>query len=170
MACAMPSTLACAGGNNPLKTTRPSSSKFPGQKGFAFFLVCLWLSSLACAQAGEILTPAEATARASIPTATPTARQDVSVATATPADASDTPDQGTKPIFQEGQEVYLVGKGYLINLLDIAAGTRIVGSQERGAKVTVREVIDLNGQVWVRIQAPTGEGWIKVENLSQTGP
>jgi len=153
-----------------MKIARFSPTKPFGKQAFALFLVCLCLTSLACAQAGEILTPAEATARASISTVTPTARQNTPAVTLTPSQGGNTPDQETASSLQVGDEVYLAGKGYLINMVDTPGGVRIVGSQERGAKVTVRELVDLNGQTWVRILAPGGEGWVKVENLSETLP
>ena len=137
---------------------------------FALWLTWLILSSLACAQSGEILTPAQATARVGFSTATPTARQETPVATESPSPAGSIVEQGTTNQFPAGQEVFLVGKGYLINLVDTAGGIRIVGSQERGAKAIVLEVTELNGQTWVRIKASTGEGWVKADNLSKTFP
>jgi hypothetical protein len=66
-----------------------------------------------------------------------------------------------------GDEVSLAGKGFLINLMDAPEGNRIVGSQERGARVIVLEITVKDEIVWVRIRAATGEGWVLAENLDE---
>ena len=71
--------------------------------------------------------------------------------------------------FQAGDELYLVGKGYLINILNEPGG-RLVANQERGVVVTVVGSADYEDEVWYLIDAPTGEGWVKTENLTTEEP
>jgi hypothetical protein len=71
--------------------------------------------------------------------------------------------------FQTGDELYLIGKGYLINILNEPGG-RLIANQERGVAVTVLGSADYEGEVWYLIDAPTGEGWVKVENLTVEEP
>jgi hypothetical protein len=71
--------------------------------------------------------------------------------------------------FQTGDEVYLVGKGYLINILNEPGG-RLVANQERGVAATVLASADYEGEIWYLIDAPTGEGWVKTENLTTEEP
>ena len=71
--------------------------------------------------------------------------------------------------FQTGDEVYLTGKGYLINILNEPGG-RLIANQERGVMVTVLGSADYEGEVWYLIDAPTGEGWVEVENLTTEEP
>ena len=71
--------------------------------------------------------------------------------------------------FQAGDELYLVGKGYLINILNEPGG-RLIANQERGVVVTVVGSADYEGEVWYLIDAPTGEGWVETENLTTEEP
>lgn len=71
--------------------------------------------------------------------------------------------------FQAGDELYLVGKGYLINILNEPGG-RLIANQERGVVVTVVGSADYEDEVWYLIDAPTGEGWVKTENLTAEKP
>jgi len=145
--------------NKPIRSIRAISRKFAGNTLF-LFLILLILPSLACAQAGEILTPAEATARAE-------PQSQISLPPGNDASVTPTPDDAVPETpFAAGDEVALAGKGFLINLMDAPDGNRIVGSQERGARVTVLEITLRDETVWVRIQAATGEGWVMADNLS----
>jgi hypothetical protein len=71
--------------------------------------------------------------------------------------------------FQTGDEAYLVGQGYLINILSEPGG-KLVANQERGVLVTVVGSADYKGEIWYLIDAPTGEGWVKTENLTTEEP
>ncbi len=71
---------------------------------------------------------------------------------------------------QPGETVYLTGKGFLINLMDGPGGKRIIANQERGAAVTILEVVELEGKLWYRIDAPTGQGWVPADNISTEAP
>jgi hypothetical protein len=70
---------------------------------------------------------------------------------------------------QPGAEVYLVGKGFLINILSEPGG-RLVANQERGVLVTIIQVTEHEGEQWYYINAPGGEGWVLEENLTQEQP
>ena len=72
--------------------------------------------------------------------------------------------------FAVGDEVYLTGAGFLIELLREPGGFMRAG-QERGTKVTVLDsTVHTDGLTWYLIDAPTGEGWVSVENLSAEPP
>lgn len=109
----------------------------------------LLLSGLACAQAGEVLTPAEATARAE---GRETEIETVGV---------DTVDEEG---LQVGDTATLLGRSFLINILDEPGG-RIIANQERGVIVTIQQIAEQDGERWYQIQAPTGTGWVTEENL-----
>lgn len=71
---------------------------------------------------------------------------------------------------QSGDIVYLTAPGFLVNLYNEAGGSRIVGTQESGADVTVLDTEAVDGETWYLIQAPTGEGWVPAENISPEPP
>lgn len=77
---------------------------------------------------------------------------------------------GVAGSFAVGDEAYLVGRTFLINLYDSAGSSRFIAGQERGVTVTVLETDEIDGTVWYRIKAPTGEGWVPEENLSAEPP
>lgn len=121
-----------------------------GRTALLWLIGLLALAALACAQAGEILTPEEATARAAAPQSGGGSGDIESIET----DA-----------FQPGDQATLVGRGFLINLYD-APGGRISAGQERGATVEIiTAAADAEGDVWYQISAPTGEGWVPATDL-----
>lgn len=77
---------------------------------------------------------------------------------------------GLEASFSVGDEAFLIGRAFLINLYDGPGSTRFIAGQERGVRVTILEVDDVNGVAWYRVQAPTGEGWVAEENLSAEPP
>ncbi len=111
-----------------------------------WFISLLLLGALACAQSGEIITEAEATSRAESP---------VVLSAGGSADAAD---------FNIGDVATLGGKGFLVNLLD-APGGKISAGQEKGAEVEVLASTAFEDEIWYQIQASTGDGWVKAENL-----
>jgi hypothetical protein len=119
-----------------------------GRKALVLMIGVLILASLACSQAGEILTPAEATARAveSAPVFTT---------------GSSSVEGG---VFEAGDKATLTDRSFLVNLYD-APGGKVSAGQERGAEVTVLEVSTEAGNVWYKIEAPTGEAWVPAKNL-----
>jgi len=71
---------------------------------------------------------------------------------------------------QPGDTVYLTGKGFLINLVDEPGSKHIIANQERGAAVTILEVVEHEGQLWYHIDAPTGQGWVSADNITTEAP
>jgi len=71
---------------------------------------------------------------------------------------------------QVGDTVYLVGLGYLINLADQPGSNRIAANQERGVAVVVLAITQFEGEVWYLVDAPTGEGWVRTDNISVETP
>lgn len=70
----------------------------------------------------------------------------------------------------KGDTVYLVSNGFLINLLKEPNG-QILAVQERGVAVTIEDVFETDdGSLWYLIKAPTGEGWIPADNISEEAP
>lgn len=122
------------------------ASQRKGQRSLLWFISLLLVAGLACAQAGEVLTPEEATERARNPVVT-NGESDV---------------EGDYAI---GEEATLVGEGFLINLLDQPGG-RITGGQARGATVTVEQIAEAeDGEIWYRIQSSGSGGWVRGTNL-----
>jgi hypothetical protein len=117
----------------------------------------LLLISLACAQAGEILTPAEATTRAQ--------------EAAQPARPTSTPGAEDEDAeFKVGDTVWLTAKRFLANLMDGPCSNHMIAVQERGTEVTILDVAECEDQTWYLIDAPTGEGWVPAENISTEAP
>jgi hypothetical protein len=71
---------------------------------------------------------------------------------------------------QVGDTVYLTGKSYLISLVAEPGAMRMIAGQERGTQVVIVEMADHEGETWYRIDAPTGEGWVKAENIATEKP
>ena len=111
-------------------------------------IVLLVLASLACEQAGEVLTPAEATARA--------------LENVQPVSSGGSSVSGG--VFEAGNTAKLVGRSFLVNLYDNPEG-KISAGQERGTIVTILEVLTVEDTIWYKIEAPTGDGWVSAENL-----
>jgi hypothetical protein len=108
------------------------------------------LVSLACAQAGQIVSPEEATVIAQ-------------------QDRGDIRQAGEGPVLeaaglQIGDTAILIGRGFLINLYSEPGG-RISAGQERGAEVAILDIAFLDERLWYLIDAPTGEGWVPGDSL-----
>lgn len=119
-----------------------------GRKALVWMIGVLILASLACSQAGEILTPAEATARA--------------VESAPVFTTGDSSVEGG--MFEAGDKALLTDRSFLVNLYDTPGG-KVSAGQERGAEVTVLEVLTQADTVWYKIEAPTGAAWVPAKNL-----
>lgn len=117
-------------------------------KALVLMIGVLVLTSLACSQAGEILTPAEATARA--------------IEAAPVLTTGSSSVEGG--VFEAGQTAALTGRSFLVNLYD-GPGGKVSAGQERGAEVTVLEVFIEGDAIWYKIEAATGEGWVPAANL-----
>jgi hypothetical protein len=108
----------------------------------------LLLAGLACAQAGEIVSPEEATVQA-----------EGSSRIVSGTGSSDLVTSGP----QVGDEAELTGS--LIVNLQAGPGGRIIGGKERGATVTGLEIADHEDEIWYRIETSTGEGWVREDKL-----
>lgn len=118
------------------------------RKSLLFFIGLLVIVSLACEEAGDILTPEEATARAQEGVFRP--------------DEEGGSAEGAE--FEPGSSAAIVGSGFLINLVD-APGGRIAGSQARGSTVEIIESAEFEGEIWYHVDSETGDGWLRAENL-----
>lgn len=71
---------------------------------------------------------------------------------------------------QVGDTVFLTGRGYMINIYRAPGEVFMVAQQERGVEVVILQIGDFEGKTWVQIEAPTGTGWVELENVSVTPP
>lgn len=83
--------------------------------------------------------------------------------------AAGTVDAGA-PLFSEGDQAYLTGVQFLISLMRAPGANDIIAGQERGVQVEVLEARRVGEDVWYRIDAPTGEGWVPESNLTAEKP
>jgi hypothetical protein len=113
----------------------------------------IW-AGVAC-QKGEVITPAEATARAK------ESRAVVIKKTATPGGKTNVGGD----VIPVGSKATLVGKAYLISIYKEAGATTILTQQEKGVEVEVQDITQVDGDTWYLIKAPAGQGWVKAENL-----
>lgn len=73
--------------------------------------------------------------------------------------------------YAAGDNAYLVGTGFLISLMKEAGGLRMIAGQERGVEVEIVDNTEIDdGTMWYLIDAPTGQGWVPEENLSDEAP
>ncbi len=133
----------------------PKQKRKPYLPLIIFLLLSLLLVTTAACEKGEVITPAEATARAK------EARSVKLKKTATPGGKT---ESGAN-VIPNGAKATLVGKAYLINIYKEPGSTRIHVQQEKGVEVTVQDATTVNGETWYLIDAPAGQGWVKGENL-----
>ena len=110
-------------------------------------IAVLLFASLACQQAGEILTPAEATARAEAESQTEVESQETAV------DAE----------FSNGDKVEFTSTGSSVPLFSKAAGRTPFLNVNPGETAFVRESTAVDGVVWYRIEGSSGNGWVSAE-------
>jgi hypothetical protein len=113
-------------------------------------VTALILLSLACNQAGEIITPAEATQNY---VATKEASESGVVGDAEDAD------------YPADSEAILTGVGYLVGLYSNPGDVSAVTFATRGDKVTVEGSQYLDDVIWYRVESSAGSGWVPAENL-----
>jgi hypothetical protein len=109
----------------------------------------LALAALACAQAGEIFSDAEATQRA-IPTAT------------------EVVDLSGEAEYQIGEEVQIFGGtfGALVPLYGEPGGRFFTSQVPNGSLVSVLELgLADTGEIWYEVEGNAGRGWIRAANL-----
>lgn len=113
-----------------------------------WFIGLLALMSLACAQAGNVISFEDATATAE-------GKYAPSTSSGGTADGAD---------FAIGGTAVLAGKGFLINLMDKPGG-RISAGQQRGAEVKILSSVLFEDVLWYEVDASTGTGWVKGDSL-----
>ncbi len=111
----------------------------------------LFAATLACSQAGEILTPAEATARA-MPTAAPTASGEV---------------VGTQ--FSIGDTVEFVSSGYLVPIYQKPGDRTAFSHAARGDTGTVIGSEMVGDVLWYHVDSVAGLGWVQNEYIAAVG-
>ena len=116
----------------------------------SLFLVLgvLFLTAMACKQAGEIVPDSVATERA-IPTATSTPNMQEVVG----AD------------FEEGDKVSFIGKGYLIPFYGNPGDTLVLSHAARGDEGVVIGAALYEDVIWFEVESVAGTGWITGEFL-----
>jgi hypothetical protein len=122
-----------------------------GSKILLMVLVLLGLAALACDQAGEVLTPADATVRAV---------EGIPVFEII---------EGTGGSIEVGDVVEVEGQGFLINI-QASPGGSISGSIPRGAVVSVLDIATFEGENWYRVSSDAGEGWVPGARVTVVEP
>ena len=121
------------------------------QKVVAGVFALMFLASLACSRAGQVLEPAEATATAEA------GKPGVEI-----LDSANI-ESGPKV----GDIVTLTATGFLVNLRDEPGGG-IAGNAPKGAEATVLEVAQTeDDRLWYKIDSDAGEGWIGLESIDE---
>jgi hypothetical protein len=71
---------------------------------------------------------------------------------------------------EEGDTGFLTGTGETVKVL-VAPGNNLGAKDDAvGAAVTVLQITEFEGEQWIKIKAPVGEGWIRASNYSLTEP
>ena len=112
-------------------------------------LTVLVLAVMACSQAGEVLTPEQATQRAI----------EAAQVTAVPTVSSE--ESG----IQIGDRVRFASKDYLVLMRRDPGSTLIAVQSERGASGTVLASQDVEGVAWYQIETTGGIGWLPSDIL-----
>jgi hypothetical protein len=118
---------------------------------FIAVVLLIIIASLACQQAGEIITPAEATARYE-------GTQSAAVSGVT-GDA-----EGAE--FLAGSEAALASQEFLINIVRNPGETDAFAYGYRGDKVTVEGSTNHEGEIWYLVDTFSGTGWVPAKNLA----
>jgi hypothetical protein len=111
------------------------------------FLIIL---SLSCKQAGEIITPAEATQR---------------------FEATQAADTGEEVLEAEGAEfavgsmVELASEGHLVGLYKDPSDKNPYTFATRGDEVNVVGSQEIEGDIWYKIESTAGNGWLPSANV-----
>lgn len=109
----------------------------------------LILTTLACAQAGEILTPEEATRRA---------EEDRS------SQSSGGSGGAIGATFAPGDSATIVGDDFLVNVR-AEPGGRISAGLQRGTDVTVVDSAVTDNELWYNVESSIGDGWLQAKYL-----
>ncbi len=115
-----------------------------------FFLILLFLISIACKQSGEILTPAEATQRYEGTQAAGTGEIDSEL-------------EGVD--FPNGSTAILTEQGLLVALYQQPSEKNPFSFATRGDQVEVVGSMEYEGEIWYKIESSAGDGWLPEGNL-----
>lgn len=121
---------------------------------FALVFILLLAGSLACSQAGEILTPAEATLRA----------QEARDAAAGPA-----AEDAEEALFAAGETVEFISGSHLVPMYRNPGDMTAFSYAGRGETATVISSQELEGKIWYEIKGGAGQGWVAAANLQAPG-
>ena len=110
-----------------------------------FVISLLFLVSLACQQSGEIITPAEATQRYEATQA---------------ADTGDIVGEVEGAAFSAGDTAELTSTGYLVGMYKEAGARTAFSYATRGDEVTIVGSVELEGEIWYKIESGAGKGWV----------
>lgn len=111
----------------------------------------LFIFSIACKQSGEIISPAEATQRFD---ATQAAR------------TGDVVIEAEGALFAPGDTAILASEGHLVGLYMEAGGKNPFSFATRGDEVNITSSIDIDGELWYKIESTAGNGWLPGTNLA----
>jgi hypothetical protein len=111
----------------------------------------LFIVSLACKQSGDIVTPPEATQRFE---ATQAAR------------TGDIVIEAEGAVFAPGDTAVLTSEGHLVGLFKEAGGKNPFSFATRGDEVNVTSSVDIDGELWYKIESTAGNGWLPGSNLA----
>ena len=112
-------------------------------------VAALLLATLACNQAGEVLSPEEATQYA----------VEAAVVTAVPTVVS------SETGIQVGDRVRFASRDYLVLMRRDPGSSLIAVQSERGASGTVLNSQDVDGVAWYQVETSGGVGWVKGDIL-----
>lgn len=144
--------------NNAL--SKMKKSKMSPRIGLALVIGLMFVASLAC-QTGQVVTPEQATA---------TTRASRGVQRVTPIlnrteGSNNAEEEACAGGPQVGDTAKLTAKSFMVSLVGEPGAKRILAQQERGVKVKIIELGETEGECWYLVDAPTGQGWVKTENL-----
>jgi hypothetical protein len=109
----------------------------------------LLLASLACQQAGEILTPAEATQRAE--------EEEINEVS-----GGETAEGAA---FENGEKVEFISSGSTIPLYSSAAGRTPFLNLAPGDTAFIRSSKEVEGDIWYQVEGTGGNGWVQADFL-----
>jgi hypothetical protein len=118
---------------------------------FFAIIAVLVLASLACKQAGQILTPEEATAIAQQGNKSEN------------QGSSSNGDQDNQ--FSVGQTVKFAGTGFLIPIMKEPGDRTIYSNAGRNQTATIKGSREVDGELWYQIESGAGNGWVIAKNL-----
>jgi hypothetical protein len=111
----------------------------------------LFVFSIACKQAGEIITPAEATQRYEATQA---------------AKSGDVVVEAEGAVYSPGDTVQLVSEGHLVGLFQEPGGPSPFSFATRGDEVTITSSVNIDGVLWYQIDSIAGSGWLPETNFA----